>query len=93
MPNFKIKALFVQDTILKVLTIYGRIGHLGHVIWTMYTTFPPPSHAGSKRNLALIGKAVSEKIFENDGQMDDGRTPDHGYTINSPGEPTAQVSK
>ena len=38
--------------------------------------------------MALIGQAVSEeKIFEIvDGRID-GRTPEHGYTINSPCEP------
>ena len=46
-------------------------------------TFVPPSHEGSSRNLALIGQAVSEEIFENGG----GRTPKHGYTISSPCEP------
>ena len=39
--------------------------------------------------MALIGQAVSEeKRFENvDNDDDDGRTPDHGYTISSPCEP------
>ena len=36
-------------------------------------TFVPPSHWGSIWNLALIGQAVLEKIFENDGlRTDDG---------------------
>ena len=34
-------------------------------------TFLPPTHGGSTQNLALIGQAVSEKIFEVVG---DGRT-------------------
>ena len=39
-------------------------------------TFVPPSQGGSTYNLALIGQAVSEeKIFENGGRTDDGRTP------------------
>ena len=28
-----------EDLILKVFTVYGRGGHLGHVIWTIYTNF------------------------------------------------------
>ena len=32
------------------------------------------------------------EIVDN-GQTDHGRTPDHGYTISSPGEPSAQVLK
>ena len=27
---------------LKVFTIYGRGGHLGHVTWTIYTNFGSP---------------------------------------------------
>ena len=27
---------------LKVFTIYGRGGHLGHVTWTIYINFCPP---------------------------------------------------
>ena len=57
-------------------------------------TFVPPTHGGSTQNLALIGQAVWEKkMFEIvDGRTtttDDGRTPEHGYTISSPGEPSA----
>ena len=59
--------------------------------WTIYINFRPPSQAGSTKNLALIGKAVSEeKMFEivaEDGRTDDGWTPEHGYTISSPCEP------
>ena len=47
-------------------------------------TLVPPSHGGSTWNLALIGQAVLEKIFE---KMVDGRTTEHGYTFSSPREP------
>ena len=30
------------DFFLKVFTIYGRGGHLGHVTWTIYTNFGSP---------------------------------------------------
>ena len=41
-------------------------------------TFIPLTHGGSTWNLALIGPAVLEKIFENGGRtpMDNGRTDD-----------------
>ena len=35
-------------------------------------TFIPPSHWGSIWNLASIGQAVLEKIFENGGRTDNG---------------------
>ena len=33
-----------EEDLLKVFTIYGRGGHLGHVTWTIYTnlSFPFP---------------------------------------------------
>ena len=51
-----------------------------------------PTQGGSTLKLALIGPSVSEKMFEivyddddDDGRRTtDGRTPDHGYHINSP---------
>ena len=42
-----------------VFTIHGHEGHVGHE-----KTFVPPSHRGATQNLALIGQAVSEKLFE-----------------------------
>ena len=39
-------------------------------------------------NLAMIGRAVSEKIFKIvDDDDDDGRTMEHGHPINSPCKP------
>ena len=73
-----------------VFTIYGHGGHLGHVTWTIYITFVPPSQGCSTCSLAPTGQTVlEEKIFE---IVDDGRTPDHGHPISSPQEPSAQVS-
>ena len=48
--------------------------------------FIPPTHRGSTQNLALTGEVVSKgKMFENGlRRMDDGRTPEHGYTISTP---------
>ena len=31
--------LFLEKKILKVFTIYGRGGHLGHVTWIIYAIF------------------------------------------------------
>ena len=45
----------------------------------------PPTHRGSTQNLVMIGQAVWG-MFE---IVANGRTPDHGYTISSPGEPSA----
>ena len=56
-------------------------------------TFVPPTHGGSTWNLALIGQAVLEKIFENGGRTDDNRSMmEHAYTISSPMSLKAQVS-
>ena len=35
----------------------------------------------------MIGQAVSEKMVVDGHRTDDGRTPEHGYTISSPREP------
>ena len=36
-----------EEDFFKVFTIYGHDGHLGHVTWTIYTNFVPPSQGGS----------------------------------------------
>ena len=60
--------------------------------WTIYINFRSPSQRGSTKNFALIGQAVSEKVFENGGRTDDGWTTDgrrlDGYTKSSPCEPS-----
>ena len=43
-------------------------------------TFVPPIHGGSTWNLVMIGPVVLEKIFENGGRMDNGRTMDGQWT-------------
>ena len=75
-----------EENLLRVFTIYGRGGHLGHVTQTSEQTFILLSHWGSIWNLALVGQVILEKkIFENGGQQTDGRRgTDHGYTISSP---------
>ena len=39
-----------EEDFLKVFTIYGHGGHLGHVTWTIYTNFlfPLPKEAPHK---------------------------------------------
>ena len=45
-------------------------------------TFVPPTHGGSTWNLASIGQALLEKIFENGGQTDaNGRRTDDGACL------------
>ena len=82
---------------LRVLTIYERGSHLGNVTLMPRTYFISPTHRGCINILALIGQVVSEKLFEivngrRRRRTDDGRTPEHGYTISSPGQPSTQVS-
>ena len=83
-----------EEDFQRVFTLYGHGGHLRHVTQTPRTIFPP-THGGSTWNLAWIGKAVSEKMFENGGQRtdDDGRTTEPAYTISSHMSQKAQVSK
>ena len=45
----------------KVLTIYGRGGHLVHATCTVWKTFVHSAHGGSIWSLTLIGQAVSEE--------------------------------
>ena len=49
-------------------TIYGRGRHLGHVTQMPRTNFRSPYPRDSTLNLALIGQAVLEKIFEHCGR-------------------------
>ena len=46
---------------LRVFTMYGPEGHLGHVTQMPRTNCS--SYVVSTQNLALIGKGVSEKMF------------------------------
>ena len=71
MPSFKIIGLLVREKkILKVFTIYGHDGHLGHVTLTIYINFLSPFLRRLHIKLALIGQAVSEeKMFGNNGYV------------------------
>ena len=82
-----------EEDFLRVFTIYGRGGHLGHVTKMPRTNFRSP-YPRRLYNLALIDQAVSEKkMFKHCGRTDDGRT-DAGplvyYKLTY--EPKAQVS-
>ena len=65
MPSFKTIRLLVLENNFYFFTMYGHGGHLGHATWTILYTFVLNSQGGSTNNLALIGQAVSEEMFEN----------------------------
>ena len=66
----------------KVFTIYGHGGHLGHVTQMPQINFRSnPGRLHIKFGFDLV---VSE-VFEHCGRTIDGQTPDHWYTISSPG--------
>ena len=67
------------EDFLRIFTIYGHATN----------KLPFPTHGGSTKYLALTGQAVWEMFEIVD---EDGRTPDHGHTISSLGEPSAQMS-
>ena len=53
---------------LKIFTIYGHGGHLGHVTCTATSSlkdYVPPTHGGSTQSLVLTGPVTSEEMFEN----------------------------
>ena len=63
----------VEEDFLRVFTIYGCGGHLGHVTLMLRTNFHSPI------------QGVLEKMFEHcERRTMDKWTPDHGYTISSP---------
>ena len=74
------------------MTNFDIDSYMGVVSWASCNpdAFVSPTQGGFTQNLALIGQAVSEmsEIMEDDY----GWLHDHGYTISSPGEPSAQVS-
>ena len=54
------------EDFLKVFTINGRGGHLGHATWTIYTNLVSPFPRRLHIKFVLIGQAVSEeKMYEN----------------------------
>ena len=58
-----------EERFLKVFTIYGHGGHLGHETWTIYINFRSTYSKRLHFKFALIGQAVSEKMFENNGNV------------------------
>ena len=54
---------------LKVFTIDKHGGHLGHVTCTIYISFLSYFPRRLHINLALIGQAVSEKMFDDNGYI------------------------
>ena len=84
-----------EEDFLRVFTIYGRGGHLGHVTWIFAIKLEMPlpkeaPHKISTRSAKRFQRRRSLKLWTT---TDDGRrTPDHGYPISSPCEPSAQVS-
>ena len=48
-----------EEDFLKVFTIYGRGGHLGHVTWTIYTNIGSPF----PRRLHIKGPGLIRGIF------------------------------
>ena len=55
-----------------VFTIYERVGHLGQYIAQISQTnfyFIPQSYGCSVYNLAIISRAVLEKMIESNGHM------------------------
>ena len=57
---------FQRRRFLKVFTIYGHGGHLGHVTLTIWTCFRSPFQEGFTWNLASNGLVViQEKKFKN----------------------------
>ena len=59
------------EDFLKVFTIYGHVGHLGNVTWTIYINFL--SHCPCRLHMKFgieFGQVVSEKkMFENNGYI------------------------
>ena len=86
MQSFKIIGLPVLERTFQGFNIYCPGGHFGHLTSTIYINFRSPFQWRLDINWALIGQAVLEKkIFVNGARTtttdDDGRTPEHGYTI------------
>ena len=61
--------LVPEEKILKVLTIYEHSGYLSHVTWIIYFNFRSLFTRGPHIKLALIGQAVSEKMFKNNSHV------------------------
>ena len=67
-----------EEDFLRVFTINGRGGHLGHVTQMPLTKYGSPYPRRLHIKLALIGPAVSEKKMFEIVYDDDGRRMDAG---------------
>ena len=76
------------EDFLVVFTIYGRGGHLGHVIKIPRINFRPPY----PWMLQIKFQFDWPSGFREDLWTDDGQASEHGHPISSPCEPSAQVS-
>ena len=81
----------VED-FLKVFVIYSHGGHIGLVTLTIYINFRSPFLRMLHMKVKQFQNRRSLKLWTTTDD-DDGRTPDHGYPISSPCEPSAQVSQ
>ena len=65
-PSFKVIGQLVlgKKIFLKVFTIYGHGGHIGHVTLRVCTIFIPSAQGGPKRNLVTFGPMAFEEMFE-----------------------------
>ena len=80
-----VQAKKISGGIYPMIHVYGRGDHFGHV-----TQMPGIPFVPLHLKFGLIRHAdLEENLFEMvDGRTDGRRrTPDHGYTINSHGEP------
>ena len=75
-----------EEDFLRVFTIYGCGGHLGHVTWTIYINFcsPFPRRLHIKFGFDWSSGFRGEAFENVNVRQMDGRTPDHGYPISSP---------
>ena len=82
----KSSAFWFWRRFLKAFAIYNYGGHLGHVTWTIYINLRFPF----LRVLHMKFGFGWQNGFRED--VDDGRTPEQGFHISLPFEPTSQVS-
>ena len=75
-----------EEDFWRVLTIYGRGGHLGHVTQMPRTKFRSPylRRLNIKFGFDRPSGFGEEDVWNCLRRTDDGRTPDHEYPISSP---------
>ena len=75
-----------EEDFLKVFTIYGRDGHLGHVTWTIYINLGSPfqRRLHMKFGFDWPGRAVSEDEMLKMVNDNDNNDTGAWYTISSP---------